>query len=210
MDCTQLCNLISGIQRHFIFWQLHHHQHLCFVIAGPSWKGIKDCIGHDGNTSVCLRKYAPRQCKQATHRVAKVLRLSTDLLEPMFKVRNNFKAFYSFRDPRAIINSIINTKWYPTNNINSTLANAKGLSDKMLHDFCEGKNLLEKYPDRLKFLFYEDINEEPFEQVKAMYRFVGMSLNETFYSKMKSLPVFTGLNRDPREKRIQHIGGENL
>lgn len=168
------------------------------LIAGPSWKNIKDCISHGGNKVICLHKFAPRLCKQATHRVAKVLRLSTDLLGPIFEARNNFKAFHLFRDPRAIINSRINTKWYPTNNINSILNNAKGLCDRMLHDFREGKKLLEKYPDRFKFLFYEDMNEEPFEKVKAMYRFVGMSLNEKLYPRVKTLPVFT-----PKEQQTE-------
>ncbi|KAL4221695.1 Carbohydrate (keratan sulfate Gal-6) sulfotransferase 1 [Mactra antiquata] len=168
-------------------------------LGGPSWRNIRLCMKHGHQEKLCLHKYAPRMCKNATHRVSKVLRLGTGLLGPMLEERKNLKAFHLFRDPRAIINSRINTKWYPSGSKDAILSNAQGLCDRMLSDFREGQKLLQKYPDRFKFLFYEDMVDEPFEKVKAIYRFVGMDLDEKLYPTVKELPVFTA-DKDQSER----------
>lgn len=159
-------------------------------LTGPKWKKVIDCQKSVSNKSTCWYKVIPEECEQATHRVAKVLRLGTDLLAPILEEWKNLKAFHLFRDPRAIINSRITTGWFPLRSNDDAVIDAEALCDKMLYDFREGKKLLEKYPDRFKFLFYEDINEEPFKKVKAIYRFVGMSLDEKRFPKVMSIKVF--------------------
>lgn len=149
----------------------------------------------------CINRYALNNCRNARHKVTKVLRLSAGNLEYFLESRINLKAVHLFRDPRAIINSRITTAWYPSGSPGVILDNAKALCSKMVLDYREGLTLMEKYPDRFKFLFYEDLNDDPFGKVKSLYRYLGMSLDPSRYTKVKSLPVFTTNNRkSEREK----------
>ena len=85
------------------------------------------------------------------------------------------------------MNSRIETSWYPSKDL---LPNAESLCKKMIVDYEEGKKLSLKYPNRFRFLYYEDLNDDPLDKVKTMYRYLGMSLDESKYSKVKSIKVF--------------------
>ena len=85
------------------------------------------------------------------------------------------------------MNSRIETTWYPSKTL---LPNAESLCKRMIVDFEEGKNLMKKYPQRFRFLYYEDLNDNPLDKVKAIYKYLGMSLDEEKFSKVKNIKVF--------------------
>lgn len=103
--------------------------------------------------------------------------------------KGNLKIIHLFRDPRAIINSRIETEWYPTFNLTNILSNAASLCKRMMYDFREGQKLLLKYPTRFKFLYYEDLNNDPLDKVKTLYTYLGMSLDKSKYAVVKRIRV---------------------
>ncbi|XP_045163724.2 carbohydrate sulfotransferase 1-like [Mercenaria mercenaria] len=170
-------------------------------LGGPSWSQMRTCMKTKMQFKLCLHRYIPRKCKNATHRVAKVLRLSTDLLGDILRARENLKVIHLFRDPRAIINSRIETTWYPTHKEEQIIQNAKALCNKMLYDFQEGQKLLKLYPDRFKFVYYEDLSESPSGKSKELFNYFGMDLDEHKYPKVRNLSVFNNAKkRTEREK----------
>lgn len=169
-------------------------QRLAFTNGGPSWNQINSCIGNNGSMETCVHNLAASKCEHAKHRVSKVLRLSTDLLGDLLKKRNNLKVLHLFRDPRAIINSRIHTNWYRRLTNTNVADNAKSLCKKMLFDFRMGKALLKIYPDRFKFIFYEDLNKNPLDKVKIIYKYMGMSLNESKYQHIMNPSLFSTKN----------------
>ena len=58
-----------------------------------------------------------------------------------------------------------------------------------MHDYQEGRKLAIKYPNRFRFLYYEDLNDQPWNKIKTIYRYLGMSLDESRYSIVKSMNV---------------------
>ena len=116
-------------------------------------------------------------CRRAKHRVSKVLRLTLGGLEPVLKHNPKLKVVHLFRDPRAIINSRIETKGYPLRSNplgrNDIQNNAKALCDKMNTDIEEGEKLKSKFPDRFRFMHYEDVAMNR-NSIKKLYDYVGM------------------------------------
>ena len=108
------------------------------------------------------------------------------------------KIIHLFRDPRAIINSRIKTSWYPKM---ALISNAEGLCHKMLYDFSEGQKLYSRYPGRFRFVYYEDLNYRPFEKVKLLYTYLGMSLDESKYSVVGSISVFKSNKTESEKER---------
>ena len=148
-----------------------------------------ECYKRRKAGSACIFKYIPQRCKNALHRVTKVLRFSVDLFEYLLNQRDNIKVIHLFRDPRAVINSRLETKWY--NTPNDIALNARSLCNKMVHDYVEGEILLQKYPSKFMFLYYEDLNDKALDKVKALYRYIGMSDNPQKLKAIKDLPVFS-------------------
>ena len=156
---------------------------------GPVWERTYGCYKIGKRAGNCIMKYIPQRCKNAFHRVTKVLRFSVDLFEYLLNERDDIKVIHLFRDPRAIINSRLKTDWYKTpRNIS---LNAQSLCHKMLHDFNEGARLLKRYPSKFMFLYYEDLNEKAFSKVNALYRYIGMDTDPAKYESIKNLSVFS-------------------
>ncbi|XP_053379062.1 carbohydrate sulfotransferase 1-like [Mercenaria mercenaria] len=165
-------------------------RHITVGLGGPSWSQMRTCMKSKGEFESCLQSYIPQNCKNATHRVAKVLRLSVDLLEDILRARKNLKVIHLFRDPRAIINSRIERKWYPPHKEERIIENAKTLCNKMLYDFQAGQKLSKLYPDRFMFVYYEDLSENPSGKSKELFKYFGMNLEEHKYRHVKKLSVF--------------------
>ena len=172
----------------------------CYI-AGPSWEEVGVCLKEGIETKVCINRHAISSCRNAQHKVAKVLRFTLDNLEEFLEHRPNLKVIHLFRDPRAIINSRISTTWYPSSTEKMILDNARALCKKMAIDYKKGLDLLKKYPNRFRFLYYEDLNDEPLSQVKKLYRYLGMSVDPVKYPKVKTLHVFASNDqKSEREK----------
>ena len=129
-------------------------------------------------------------CNRARHRVTKVLRLTPDQIEYLLQTRENIKVIHLYRDPRAIMNSRIETKWYPSDDVSLLLHNAESLCKKMIYDHQKGVELFKKYPDRFRFVYYEDLNDNPLYKAKSIYSWLGMDLDESKYTVLKDISVF--------------------
>ena len=149
---------------------------LCYFFTGPAWAPVKSCRKRKGNKELCVSDYIPLTCKNSTHRVTKVLRFTVDNFDSFLMSRDNIKLIHLVRDPRAIINSRIGTNFFPTKDV---LSIAEVLCNKMIHDFQAGRKLLMKYPKRFRFVYYEDLTDNPLDKIKALYKYLGFSLDET-------------------------------
>lgn len=120
-------------------------------------------------------------CRQANHRVTKVLRLSVDNLEKLLIFNPKLKIIHLFRDPRAVINSRLTTSWYylkedkNDTHYEAIRANADGLCRRMTYDLEAGIKLKNKFPTRFAFLLFEDIYSDVDKKVFDLYRYFGMS-----------------------------------
>jgi len=169
-----------------------------FDILELQWKDVVSCMKTNGQAEFCINKFIPQRCKNALHRVTKVLRFSVDLFEYLLNERDNIKVVHLFRDPRAVINSRLETPWYKFPH--DIASNARALCNKMLHDSIEGERLLLKYPSKFMFLYYEDLNDKAVDKVKTLYRHLGMSDSPQNMQRIQDLPVFSAKNSNGSER----------
>ena len=157
---------------------------------GKRWLDYKNCKQNPSNTlKACLRAAEPG-CISAKHRIIKLLRMTLDNLELLLQKNKHLKVVHLFRDPRAIINSHINTGWFGYDQYDPIfiVGDAGVTCQRMMTDIQAGKRLLQKYPGRIKFIQYEDVgNLEP-DKMKRLYAFLGMSFTiqeDTLIRKVK-------------------------
>ncbi|KAL4227616.1 hypothetical protein ACF0H5_013057 [Mactra antiquata] len=153
-------------------------------LAGPAWLPFKNCMRRKPK-STCLKEEEKR-CKNASHVVTKVLRLTNSAYDKLLASRPNLKLIHLFRNPFAVVNSRTESKGYPVKDFS---ANAAILCKKMEYDYQEGLILLKKYPDRVKFVFYEDIKSDVQGKIEKLYEYVGMDLDHSVvktYNKVKT------------------------
>ena len=156
------------------------------LFAGLLWTSVKSCLARKEQTVSCVNQNITSTCKNAKHRVTKVLRLTLDHFDTLLKSRDNLKVIHLFRDPRAIMNSRLEAEWYPSKDL---LSNAESLCRKMIFDYRIGRKLLKKYPNRFRFLYYEDLTDEPLDKIKTLYRYIGLPLGEPKYSLVETSNV---------------------
>lgn len=116
-------------------------------------------------------KKLEEKCKSADHVVTKVLRITSGSLETLLERFDNLKVLHLYRDPRAVVNSRMKWTNYPVGNV---FQNARILCDKMLVDLLGGIKMVERFKNRFKFIFYEDILLETTEKVTVLFDFLGM------------------------------------
>ena len=157
---------------------------------GKRWLDYKNCKQNPSNTlKTCLRAAEPG-CISAKHRIIKLLRMTLDNLELLLQTNKHLKVVHLFRDPRAIINSHINTGWFGYDQYDPIfiVGDAGVTCQRMMTDIQAGKRLLQKYPGRIKIIQYEDVgNLEP-DKMKRLYAFLGMSFTiqeDTLIRKVK-------------------------
>ena len=143
-------------------------------ISGPDWNEYRSCMKEGTQTKMACLKAQETKCKNASHRITKVLRLTTSSYDRLLERRTNLKILHLFRNPFAIINSRTETKGYP---ITDFLSNAAVLCNKMMLDYEGGIRLAKKYPGRVKMVFYEDIKSNVTEKMNKLYDYIGMERN---------------------------------
>ena len=123
----------------------------------------------------CLRNEIA-VCKNAKHRVTKVLRMSLDLMEIFLNESSNMKVVHLFRDPRAILNSHFQTSWSPLRrgNAEQITKAARALCNRILRDIEAGILLQKAFPTRFKIIQYEDF-DDPWSKITKLYKFLGMT-----------------------------------
>lgn len=167
--------------------------------SGRSWEGFTKCFA-------AYKKHIKRkvydapdhclfdiqnQCSRYQHVIAKVLRLTVDNYDVFFAQTKTIKVFHLFRDPRAIINSRLTTDWFPVNNLEEVKSNARCLCMRMKKDYEAGLHLMKLFPDRFKFLLYEDIVDNLEEKADMMYNLLGLrTIQEIGLDTFKDIASF--------------------
>lgn len=146
----------------------------CVHILGPKWNSFSKCVTQHRNVTDCLAE-TEKQCVPTRYRVVKVLRMSLADAALLLPRHPNLVIVHLFRDPRGIFNSHINTGWFPLKMgdigafVNDTKANCERITD----DLIMGITLKTKFPDRVKFVQYEDIYHNA-EKIKNLLKLLGM------------------------------------
>ncbi|XP_045216341.2 carbohydrate sulfotransferase 1-like [Mercenaria mercenaria] len=142
------------------------HDHAGY--AGPSWESYRACLSVFNPKSRCLRQLEDI-CRNKTHRVLKVLRLSFTTFKPLMEINPRLKIVHLVRDPRAIIHSRLYSRFYAITNPRKNESLERNLCEKMLNDI-NGVILLKKhYPDRIIVLYYEDLIKNLHVRLKQIY-----------------------------------------
>ena len=81
---------------------------------------------------------------------------------PLLEACSSLKVLQLVRDPRGTICSrLIKTKWYPlkreSDNYTAIAENARTLCRRMTEDFQIGKQFMKSFPNRVKFIRYDDL-----------------------------------------------------
>lgn len=123
-------------------------------------------------------------CRRSRHRATKIVRLTVDNLEYILERKTSLKAIHLIRDPRAIINSHMTTKWYgiedsKQNDLQFVKGEAKDLCVRMKYDLIMGAKLKQKYPDRFAFVMYEDLQHDLISNTEKLYSYFGINKSAT-------------------------------
>lgn len=130
-----------------------------------------------------------KSCYEAKYRVAKVLRLSAELVIELLLRNPRLKVLYLYRDPRGIINSrqhlrSVNNKWMLT-----TDGLAEGLCLKMEKDFVTFSKLKQEnaYNQRILFSDYESIAKDPIGKSAFIFSYFGIHLSQQYQDSISNL-----------------------
>lgn len=139
-------------------------------------------------------------CRNSSHIVTKVLRITTGSLEDLLKKRNDVKIIQLLRNPIAIINSRTESKGYP---VRDFTANAVTLCKKMALDYDGAMALKKKYPDRVKIVFYEDIKSNVDEKIQSLYQFIGMEYSNDAVQKLNKVKPNAAKSNTPQMQKTR-------
>ena len=164
------------------FKEFQNESHDWVFHKGMKWQNYKICRQNSSeNLKTCLQAAEP-SCMSAQHKMIKLLRMTFDNLELLLQKNQRLKIIELLRDPRAIINSHVNTGWFGFDPYDPgfIIQDAGVTCQRMMHDLRMGKLLQHKYPGRIKFIQYEDVGDIKNEKVKKLYTFLGMeyTMNE--------------------------------
>lgn len=114
-----------------------------------------------------------------------------DIFESVLKTHHDVKLLHLFRDPRAIMNSRLNTKWFGLkesrfNDYKLLQDDATDLCNRMIHDYTAGIRLKLKYPDRFSFVMFEDLMENQKLKSEILFDFYGLEMrnyNNSYMTK---------------------------
>lgn len=156
--------------------------------TGPSWQAYKLCINKFNPKSQCLH-YLQRICRNKSHRIVKVLRLSVGSFTPLLEAIPRLKIVHLVRDPRAIINSRLNSRYYPLSQPRQNDSLERNLCDKMLIDILDLIKLKSKYSDRIRVIYYEDLMENLQIRLKQLYTYLNLTYDEEQVAKHTEIKV---------------------
>ena len=111
--------------------------------------------------SPCFSSFI-QNCTGSRIRLTKVIRMSLAATRPLLETDKYLKIVQLVRDPRGIICSrLLKTGWYPLKltpgNYTSIISNARALCKRMTGDYAAGKQLMTTFPNRVKFIRYDDL-----------------------------------------------------
>ena len=128
-------------------------------------------------------------CLKAKTKVTKVLRISLRLLPMILTEFPDLKVMFVLRDPRGIVNSRIQTVWFPVKEEDPKQVeeNVRGLCDKMNEDARMAKKLKKAFPGRFIDFRLEDIAENPVARFEKIFRMMNIVKTDGYVEKIKSL-----------------------
>lgn len=115
---------------------------------------------------------------------------------PLMEVNPRLKIVHLVRDPRAIINSRLYSRFYPIANPRTNNSLEQNLCEKMRTDINEALQLREDFPGRVIILYYEDLMDNLHVRLKQIYE----NLNLTFKSEEVNAFSDIKVNLSPPEK----------
>lgn len=164
------------------------------LYTGHSWAPYRMCIRSRISKKTCLQRQMAL-CRNSSHVITKVLRLTAGSFDRLLQKRQDLKVIHLFRNPFAIINSRTETSGYPVRDYN---ANALTLCKKMALDYDGAMKLKEKYPDKVKLVFYEDIKTNVTSKIKKLYDFIGMNFVKSEVDRLNQVKTNTPKIKTPR------------
>lgn len=145
-------------------------------------------------------------CQKATHIVSKVLRVTTGAYKELLHDIPKLKVIHLFRDPRAVIHSRLETHGYPIKRTSiasmksNIKANAKSLCTKMATDLKEGKQLQTLFPDRFRFIHYEDLYTLD-NSLISLHTYLGMPISNRELQFARTHKSNSGNRRDSASRQ---------
>ena len=137
-----------------------------------------------------------------------MLRITLGGLESLLEHNPNVKVLHLYRDPRAVIHSRIETSGHPlrgsSKGSREVIQSAKALCDKMMIDFDQGVKLAEKFPDRFRFIHYEDLVLRQ-DNVRKLYEFVGMKFDAEVLRHVYAIKTNEAERRDDVKEKDRRM-----
>ena len=138
--------------------------------------------------NTCLNQLES-DCLKAKTKVTKVLRISLRLLPMILTEFPDLKVMFVLRDPRGIVNSRIQTVWFPVKDDDPKQVeeHVRGLCDKMNEDARMAKKLKKAFPGRFIDFRLEDIAENPVAKFEKIFRMMNIGKTDGYVEKIKRL-----------------------
>lgn len=129
------------------------------------------------------------KCRISKIRVTKILRLSARLVPRLLNTFPNLKILFVLRDPRGIVNSRIETPWFPVSRDkpNEVRDNINSLCYKMVSDVKMVQSIKRNYPGRLIDFRLEDIVKNPSEIFDKIFDFMNATMTDSHKSNIKMI-----------------------
>jgi len=146
---------------------------MTIIVGGEAWTQYTNCRkGHKASVAVCLAGIQ-RVCRNATHRVSKVVRLTLDNFRSVLARLPNLKLLHLFRDPRAIMNSRLTTSWYQLPSDSAVHKDAVSMCNRIRYDLNCSVDMRQRFPDRFAVIMFEDLLEDLLGNTLNLYKYLG-------------------------------------
>lgn len=167
--------------------------------SSQSWTDLKVCLSSRIPKHQCFQTIE-RTCRNADTRVAKVLRLRLHTMKMLLNLFPNVLVLYLVRDPRAIINSRIETKWFPLDIHKPVMINQniESLCLKMNNDLADFLSLGRTYSSRVHYVKFESLVSDT-QNVKRLYATLNITMDK---------PAKTFIESVVKENRKRDITGK--
>lgn len=131
----------------------------------------RDCIKNTRKTDVSCLSILQHICLNRPITTFKTIRLKMNTIEKLLKKRPRLKILYLVRDPRAVYLSLQKVGWYKNYKV-------KDHCEILSKELNKSILLQQKYPQRMKRVYYELIAEQPLASLAEIYSFLGMKVHE--------------------------------
>lgn len=153
--------LRCNIDQEFINYTQNHH-----YLLPQNW--IIHCLKYPRH---CMdSEFLNLYCKLHPIMLMKVLRLSLNLIETLFKIEE-FKMVYLVRDPRAIMASRWKQKW-----CKGDCLDINNICDDLVVDFKTARQFQRKYPNRMFVVRYEDLVARTKPKLQKLCKGLGLDV----------------------------------